>query len=94
MARDLEELGARRLAARVDPESVVVVAPDAIHAAGAPFFGDEPARHKLLDLIGDLYLYGGPPRGGLRAARPGHGATHAAIERALELGVLVAARKL
>jgi UDP-3-O-acyl-N-acetylglucosamine deacetylase len=66
----------------------VVIAEDAIHAAGAPFAPDEPARHKLLDLVGDMYLYGGPPRGRVRAFRPGHAATHAAMARALDLGVL------
>jgi UDP-3-O-[3-hydroxymyristoyl] N-acetylglucosamine deacetylase len=29
---------------------------------GVPRFGDEPARHKLLDLMGDLYLTGIPVR--------------------------------
>jgi UDP-3-O-acyl-N-acetylglucosamine deacetylase len=58
-------------------------------ASGGSLRGeDEPARHKLLDLIGDLALHGGPPRGRIRAARPGHGATHAAVARALETGVL------
>jgi UDP-3-O-[3-hydroxymyristoyl] N-acetylglucosamine deacetylase len=88
MARDLADLAARGLASRVAPESAVVIAEGAIHSAGAPFAPDEPARHKLLDLIGDMYLYGGPPRGRVRACRPGHAATHAAVKRALDLGVL------
>lgn len=33
---------------------------------------NEPARHKLLDLIGDLALVGMPIRGHVMAARPGH----------------------
>lgn len=49
---------------------------------------DEPARHKLLDLIGDLALYGGPPRGSIAAERPGHTATHAIVREALAAGVL------
>ena len=35
---------------------------------------NEPARHKLLDLIGDLALVGVPIKGHLMAARPGHAA--------------------
>lgn len=35
-------------------------------------FPNEPARHKLLDLLGDLYLVGAPIRGQILAARPGH----------------------
>jgi len=35
-------------------------------------FPNEPARHKLLDLIGDLYLLRKPIRGKIIAKRPGH----------------------
>jgi UDP-3-O-[3-hydroxymyristoyl] N-acetylglucosamine deacetylase/3-hydroxyacyl-[acyl-carrier-protein] dehydratase len=35
---------------------------------------NEPARHKLLDMIGDLALVGVPLRGHIMAARPGHAA--------------------
>lgn len=34
---------------------------------------NEPARHKLLDIIGDLALIGRPIKGHILAARPGHG---------------------
>ena len=82
-ARDIEDLLARGLGAHVSPSSVVVIADDAVHAAGRAFSPDEPARHKLLDLIGDLYFYGGPPLGRIEAARPGHAATHRAMRIAL-----------
>jgi UDP-3-O-[3-hydroxymyristoyl] N-acetylglucosamine deacetylase len=86
---DLEPLVRSGLARHVEPSSVVVLAPDAVHHAGLPFSRDEPARHKLLDLIGDLYLHGGPPIGSVRALRPGHAANAAAIERAFADGILV-----
>lgn len=35
-------------------------------------FNNEPARHKLLDLLGDLYLAGGPVKGEIIAEKPGH----------------------
>ncbi len=35
-------------------------------------FSNEPARHKLLDLIGDLALTGMPIKGKIIATRPGH----------------------
>lgn len=35
-------------------------------------FPNEPARHKLLDLIGDLYLLGAPLRGHVTAKKTGH----------------------
>ncbi|MBI9033753.1 MAG: bifunctional UDP-3-O-[3-hydroxymyristoyl] N-acetylglucosamine deacetylase/3-hydroxyacyl-ACP dehydratase [Bacteroidales bacterium] len=37
-------------------------------------FDNEPARHKLLDVIGDLALVGRPIKGKIFATRPGHGA--------------------
>jgi UDP-3-O-[3-hydroxymyristoyl] N-acetylglucosamine deacetylase / 3-hydroxyacyl-[acyl-carrier-protein] dehydratase len=35
-------------------------------------FDNEPARHKLLDLVGDLSLVGKPIKGKIIATRPGH----------------------
>lgn len=35
-------------------------------------FQNEPARHKLLDIVGDLALIGRPIQGHILAARPGH----------------------
>lgn len=35
-------------------------------------FSDEPVRHKILDLIGDLYLLGMPVKGHIIAVKSGH----------------------
>jgi UDP-3-O-[3-hydroxymyristoyl] N-acetylglucosamine deacetylase/3-hydroxyacyl-[acyl-carrier-protein] dehydratase len=35
-------------------------------------FKNEPARHKLLDMLGDLALVGMPMKAQILAARPGH----------------------
>ena len=45
-------------------------------------FPDEPVRHKLLDLLGDLYLLGQPVRARIVAERPGH-AVNAAFTKLL-----------
>ncbi len=37
-------------------------------------YQNEPARHKLLDVVGDLALIGMPLKGHIMAARPGHAA--------------------
>jgi UDP-3-O-[3-hydroxymyristoyl] N-acetylglucosamine deacetylase/3-hydroxyacyl-[acyl-carrier-protein] dehydratase len=37
-------------------------------------YKNEPARHKLLDMVGDLALAGRPIKGQILAARPGHAA--------------------
>jgi UDP-3-O-[3-hydroxymyristoyl] N-acetylglucosamine deacetylase len=86
---ELGDLLARGLASHVTPESVVVFTKEHVLSSGAPVAADEAARHKLLDLIGDLYVHGGPPRGMLRAIRPGHAATHAVMARALDEGLVV-----
>ena len=85
---EVGELLAKGLASHVTPESVVVIGTGRVLASGAPFTSDEPVRHKLLDLVGDLYLHGGPPRGVVRARRPGHAATHAVMARALADGLV------
>jgi UDP-3-O-[3-hydroxymyristoyl] N-acetylglucosamine deacetylase len=90
---EVSDLLARGLASHVTKESVVVFGKDRVLSSGAPVAADEPARHKLLDLLGDLYLHGGPPRGRLRATRPGHAATHHVMLRALAEGLLVRDRR-
>lgn len=87
-AREVGDLLARGLARHVEPGSVVLFADGEVLSAGMPYTADEPARHKLLDLLGDLYLHGGAPIGALRARRPGHAATHAVMRRALDAGVV------
>ncbi|WP_448518802.1 bifunctional UDP-3-O-[3-hydroxymyristoyl] N-acetylglucosamine deacetylase/3-hydroxyacyl-ACP dehydratase [Rhodoflexus sp.] len=50
-------------------------------------YKNEPARHKLLDLVGDLALVGKPLRAQILAARPGHAANVAfarKIKRAMK----------
>ena len=42
-------------------------------------FSNEPARHKMLDLLGDLFLLGGWPWANLKIIRPGHTLTHSLI---------------
>jgi UDP-3-O-[3-hydroxymyristoyl] N-acetylglucosamine deacetylase / 3-hydroxyacyl-[acyl-carrier-protein] dehydratase len=44
-------------------------------------FPDEPARHKLLDLMGDLYLLGAELQGRVVATKSGHRAHHELVKR-------------
>ncbi len=50
-------------------------------------FKNEPARHKLLDLLGDLTLVGAPMQAQILAARPGHASN---VEFARKLRALLA----
>ena len=48
-------------------------------------FQNEPARHKLLDIVGDLALVGIPIKGHILAARPGHEGNVAFAKKLKEL---------
>lgn len=63
---ELERLATRlnRPGVRVEKEGVLNTT--ALH------FPNEPARHKLLDLLGDMYLLGVPIKGKIVATKPGH----------------------
>jgi UDP-3-O-[3-hydroxymyristoyl] N-acetylglucosamine deacetylase / 3-hydroxyacyl-[acyl-carrier-protein] dehydratase len=50
-----------------------------------PHFQNEPARHKLLDIIGDFALLGVHIKGHILAARPGHAANVAFAKQFKEL---------
>ena len=54
-------------------------------------FKNEPARHKLLDMLGDLALIGVPIKGQILAARPGHASN---IEFAKKIRALHLQKKL
>ena len=49
-------------------------------------FDNEFARHKILDIIGDLYLIGYPIRGRVIAHLTGHRDNIAVLRRLLEIG--------
>ena len=62
-----------RLAARMGKEAVEVSKTGIINTIQLKFH-NEPARHKLLDVMGDIALLGVPIRGRILATKPGHGA--------------------
>jgi UDP-3-O-[3-hydroxymyristoyl] N-acetylglucosamine deacetylase/3-hydroxyacyl-[acyl-carrier-protein] dehydratase len=71
MAEDVERLRAQGLGRGASHENTVVV--DGDRAVGTELrFPDEPVRHKLLDLIGDLGLLDAPVEGRIVGFRSGH----------------------
>ena len=54
-------------------DNAVIVKGDAILSKGGLFFPDEMARHKVLDMIGDLSLVGIPFHAHIISIRSGHG---------------------
>jgi UDP-3-O-[3-hydroxymyristoyl] N-acetylglucosamine deacetylase/3-hydroxyacyl-[acyl-carrier-protein] dehydratase len=55
-------------------ENAVVVRGDSVLSKEPLRFREEFARHKILDIIGDLALFGRPIKGHVIAIKPGHGA--------------------
>lgn len=60
---------------RFSPRDLLVIDTDGTPIDNALRFPDEPARHKLLDLVGDLALLGRPLRAHVIAERTGHATT-------------------
>lgn len=76
--KDVAELRKRGLAIGGSLDNVVVL--DEEKAISGPLrFRDEFVRHKVLDLIGDLALFGHPLFGHFRAERAGHRLHHQAV---------------
>ncbi len=63
-------------------ENAIVVRGDSILSKEPLRFTEEFARHKILDIVGDLALFGRNIRGHVIAVKPGHGA-NADLTRAL-----------
>lgn len=60
-----------RLAAKLGKRSITVEKTGILNTTSLRF-ENEPARHKLLDIIGDLTLLGRPIKGKIVARKPGH----------------------
>ena len=63
-------------------ENAIVVRGEAVLSKEPLRFADEFVRHKILDIIGDLALFGQRIRGHVIAVKPGHGAECRARPRA------------
>ena len=81
--REAQELRDRGLGVHLTPKDLLVISPNG-PIDNAYRFPNECARHKVLDLIGDLYLVGRPIRGRLIAHKSGHELNHLLARRLLE----------
>ena len=69
---EIERLRAAGLARGGSLDNAVVVGDETVQASGGLRFPDEFVRHKILDLLGDLYLLGCPLNARITAIRAGH----------------------
>ena len=72
---EVEKLRAMGLALGGSLDNAVVISGDRILNDGGLRYENEFVRHKVLDLIGDLYLIGAPVIGRVRCVRAGHAMT-------------------
>jgi UDP-3-O-[3-hydroxymyristoyl] N-acetylglucosamine deacetylase len=71
-AREVEALRAMGKARGGSMDNAIVVDGDTVLNEGGLKVPDEFVRHKLLDVIGDLFLAGGPIEGLYEGEQPGH----------------------
>jgi UDP-3-O-[3-hydroxymyristoyl] N-acetylglucosamine deacetylase / 3-hydroxyacyl-[acyl-carrier-protein] dehydratase len=72
--RDLSDDDIRKLTHKLGLDHSVILGSSGVLNDKKLHYRNEPARHKLLDLIGDLALIGAPIKAQILAARPGHAA--------------------
>jgi len=65
-------------------ENAVIIRDDAVLTTEPLRYPDEFVRHKILDLIGDLYLVGRPIKGHVVAVRPSH-ASNCELARLIQI---------
>lgn len=80
---EVQAIQARGIGKHLTAKDFLVIGPTG-PVDNAYRFPDECARHKLLDLIGDLYLVGRPVRGRIVAHKSGHALNHLLAKRLLE----------
>jgi UDP-3-O-[3-hydroxymyristoyl] N-acetylglucosamine deacetylase / 3-hydroxyacyl-[acyl-carrier-protein] dehydratase len=80
-ARALRESG---LGSHLSEDDVLVIGDSGPMGHNKMRFEDEPARHKLLDLIGDLYLLGCPIKGRIIAHKSGHAMNHQLVRQLIK----------
>jgi UDP-3-O-[3-hydroxymyristoyl] N-acetylglucosamine deacetylase len=81
--RDIERMQAMGLAKGGSLENAIVVDEFSILNPEGLRFPDEFARHKVLDAIGDLALFGMPVLGALTAVKSGHAMNQALVRKVL-----------
>jgi UDP-3-O-[3-hydroxymyristoyl] N-acetylglucosamine deacetylase len=85
----VEAMRARGLARGGSLDNAVVLGPDGVINPGGLRDPDEPLRHKMLDLLGDLALLGMPLLARVEVEQPGHAFNLALVRALLGAGEVV-----
>jgi len=81
-ARALQDAG---LGVHLTTDDMLVIGDDGPVNGDVFRYPNEPVRHKILDLIGDLYLLGAPIQGRIIAYKSGHTLNHMLVRRLRQL---------
>ncbi len=81
---DMDHLRTRRLALGGSLDNAIVVDDDGIVNDDGLRYHDEFVKHKILDVVGDLYLCGHPILGAFEGYRTGHTANTGLVRRLLQ----------
>jgi UDP-3-O-[3-hydroxymyristoyl] N-acetylglucosamine deacetylase/3-hydroxyacyl-[acyl-carrier-protein] dehydratase len=80
-ARELRTAG---MGKHLGPEEILVISRDGPLGGNRYRFDDELVRHKIVDLIGDLYLLGAPIQGRVMAYKASHALNHQLVRELSE----------
>jgi len=75
---EVQALLDKQLALGGSLDNAIIVYPD--HYSSPLHFPNELVRHKILDIIGDLYLLGAPLKAKIIAIKPSHSLNHALVK--------------
>jgi UDP-3-O-[3-hydroxymyristoyl] N-acetylglucosamine deacetylase/3-hydroxyacyl-[acyl-carrier-protein] dehydratase len=89
--REISDTEIKKLAHKLGIDHAVILGTSGVLNDKQLHYRNEPARHKLLDLMGDLALIGVPLKAQILAARPGHAAN---VEFARKVRKLYQQKKL
>jgi UDP-3-O-[3-hydroxymyristoyl] N-acetylglucosamine deacetylase len=81
---DLEMLQEQNLATGASIHNTLVYDEDSVMNVSGSRFDDEPVRHKIVDVIGDLSLAGAYIKGKFTGYRSGHSLNHQLVRKMLE----------
>jgi len=85
LKEEAEALRKSGLGTHLSPDELLVIDSSGPLGNNAFRFDDEPVRHKIVDLIGDLSLIGCPIRGRIVAYKSGHALNHRLARELLKL---------
>jgi UDP-3-O-[3-hydroxymyristoyl] N-acetylglucosamine deacetylase/3-hydroxyacyl-[acyl-carrier-protein] dehydratase len=84
LEEEARRLRSHGIGTHLAPEDVLVIGDEGPIGDNCLRFDDEPVRHKMLDLIGDLYLLGCPIQGRVTAYKSGHALNHMLVRELIK----------